>query len=153
MTIQGADLVAVFSGGLLEHIAQPTAPVQAGTATELDLELLDDVEEIIEEFHKTVTFWVYPDEDYDPATGQATQGDPTQYSKQVIPPYQIDLKYVDGDVIQAGDLLTGVPAKNIEFEPARGMSVTIDSNIWSVERVQPLYASERIVLYLLQLRK
>ena len=153
MTIQGADLVAVFSGGFLEQIDMPTAPVVSGTATEYDLEIFEAIEEILEEIYKTVTFWVYPNKAYDPSTGKTTQGDATQHSKKVIPPYAIDLKYVDGDVIKVGDLLTGVPAEGIEFTPARSMKVTIDSNIWTIERVQPLYASEQIVLYLLQLRK
>ena len=153
MTIQGADLVAVFSGGFLEQITTPTAPSVSGTATELDTELLEDVYDIIDELGKTVTFWAYGSDTYDPTTGKRTTGDATEYDKKVIPPYEIALRYVDGDVIKVGDLLTGVPAKDIEFTPIKGMSVTIGDDIWSIVRVSPIYSGERICLYLLQLRR
>jgi len=152
MTIQGADLVAVFSG-FLEAIDSPTAPTVSGTPTELDIELLEDVFDIIDEFGKTVTFWVYGSESYDPATGKNTTGDVTEYDKKVIPPYSVDLKYVNGDVIKAGDMLSGVPAKDIEFTPERGIKVSIDSGIWAIQRVSPIYSGEWIALYLFQLRK
>ena len=153
MTIQGADLVAVFSGGLLEHVAVPTAPVGAATSTVLDDELLEAVYDIIDEFGKIVTFWIYPDQDYDPTIGENTLGDPTQYSKKVIPPYQINLKYVDGKLIKLGDLLTGIAAQDIEFTPTLKMKITIDSNIWTIININPIYSGEQIALYLLQLRK
>ena len=153
MTMQGADLVAVFSGGFLEAIDSPIAPTVSGTATELDTELLEDVFEIIAEVGKTVTFWVYPGETYSPATGTSTPGDATQYPLKVIPPYSIDLKYVDGDLIKAGDMLSGVPAKDIEFTPAKGMSVTVGSDIWTIIQVSPIYSGEWICLYLFQLRR
>jgi hypothetical protein len=151
--IRGKDLIALMTGGALEYVESPTAPVGTGTATEFDLEMLDDVVEIIEEFHKTVTFWVYPDAVYAPETGVNSRGDAVQYSKQVMPPYQVELKYVDGDLIQAGDMLSGIPAKDIEFTLEKGMKVTIGSDIWTIVRVSPIYASEWIVLYLFQLRR
>lgn len=153
MTIRGADLVAVFSGGFLEAIDSPTAPTVSGTPTELDTELLEDVFDIIAELGKTVTFWVYGSETYNPATGKQTTGDATQYNLKVLPPYSIELKYVDGDVIKAGDMLSGVPAKDIEFTPARGMSVTLGDDIWVIKQVSPIYSGEWIALYLFQLRR
>jgi len=153
MSIQGADLVAVFSGGFLEAIDSPVAPSVSGTATELDIEMLEDVFEIIAEVGKTVTFWIYPGETYSPATGTITPGDATQYNLKAIPPYSIDLKYVDGDLIKAGDMLSGVPAKDIAFAPAKGIKVTVDDAIWEIIQVAPIYSGEWICLYLFQLRK
>ena len=153
MTMRGGDLVALFSGGWLEAIDSPTAPTVSGTPTELDTELLEDVFDIIDEFGKRVTFWVYGWAAYDPATGKETTGDATQYDKKVLPPYSVDLKYVDGDVIKAGDMLSGVSAKDIEFTPAKGIKVTVDDDIWAIQRVRPIYSGEWIALYLLQLRK
>lgn len=153
MTMQGADLVAVFSGGWLEQITTPTAPSVTGTATELDTDLLEAVEDIIDELGKTVSFWVYGSASYDVATGKQTTGDATEYEKKVIPPYEMELRYVDGDVVKIGDVMTGVPAKDIEFTPEKGMSVTIGSDIWVITRVSPIYSGEMICLYLMQLRK
>lgn len=153
MTIQGADLVAVFSAGFLEQITTPTAPSYSGTATELDTELREAVEDILDELGKTITFWVYGTNTYDPATGKQTTGDANQYNKKAIPPFPAELRYVNGDVIRAGDLFTGVAAKDIEFTPEQGMPVTIDSDIWAIEAVQPLRSGEQVCLYVLQLRK
>ncbi len=153
MTIRGGDLVAAFSGGFLEAIDSPSAPTVSGTPTELDEELLEDVFDLIDEVGKTVTFWVYGSETYDPVTGKRTTGDVTEFDLKVIPPYEVSLKYVDGDVVRIGDLLTGVPAKDIAFTPERGIRVTIDSSIWVIKRVGPIYSGERICLYLMQLRK
>ena len=140
-------------GGIIESVETPSAPTISGTPTELDLELLDDVYDLVDEIGKTVTFWVYGAATYDPATGKETTGDATQYNKKVIPPYEIELKYVDGDVVRTGDMVSGVPAKNIQFAPERGIKVTIDSAVWEIQRVSPIYSGERICLYLFQLRK
>jgi len=153
MTIQGADLVAVFSGGWLEQITTPTAPSVSGTATEFDNETLDAMEEVLEEIYTDVSFWIYGSASYDPTTGKNTTGDATEYEKHVIPPFNAELRYVDGDVIRRGDLFTGVAGKDIEFTPEEGISVTIGDDIWVVMAVQPIISGNRTPLYLLQLRK
>jgi hypothetical protein len=153
MTLKGGDLIAAFSGGWLEQIDSPSAPTVSGTPTELDEELLDDVYDLIDELGKTVTFWLYGSDSYNPATGKQSTGDATQYNLKVIPPYEVELKYVDGDLVRIGDLVSGVPAKNIQFIPERGIKVTIDSAIWEIMRVTPIYSGEWICLYLFQLRK
>lgn len=152
-SFKGGDLIAMLFGGIIESVDTPSAPTVSGTPTELDSEMLEEVDEIIAEFGKTVTFWVYGSEVYDPVTGKTSTGDATQYNKKVIPPYEVALRYVDGDLIQVGDMLTGVAAKDIEFTPAKGMKVTIDSAIWVIQRVAPIYSGEWIPLYLLQLRR
>jgi hypothetical protein len=153
MTLKGGDLIAAFSGGWLEQIDSPSAPTVSGTPTELDEELLDDVYDLIDELGKTVTFWLYGSDSYNPATGKQSTGDATQYNLKVIPPYEVELKYVDGDLVRIGDLVSGVPAKNIQFIPERGIKVTIDSAIWEIMRVTPIYSGEWICLYIFQLRK
>lgn len=153
MTIAGNDLMALITGGALEYIADPSAPVISGTPTELDTDLRNSVEEIIEELGKTVTFWIYGSESYDPTTGTNTPGDPTQYNKKVVPPYDVDLRYIDGDLVRAGDMLSAVAAKDIEFTPERGIRVTVDSEIWVIVAVKPIRSGEQICMYLLVLRK
>ncbi len=153
ISFRGGDLYAMLFGGIIESVESPTAPTVTGTPTELDTEMLEAVDEIIEELGKTVTFWLYGSQTYDPETGKRTTGDATQYNKKVIPPYEVALRYVDGDLIHAGDLLTGVPAKDIEFTPEKGTKVTIGSDVWVIVRVSPIYSGERIALYLLQLRR
>jgi len=153
MTIQGADLVAVFSGGWLEAIDSPSAPVLPGTPTELDLEFLDFVEEILDEIYADATFWLYGTDSYDPTTGKQTTGDVTPYAKKIIPPYEFDLRYVDGDLIKVGDAWTGVAGKDIEFTLKKGIRVTIGSDIWTIQRIKPICSGNRNPLYLLHLRR
>ncbi len=153
MSLRGYDLMSLVTGGVLEHVSEPTAPSVSGTPTEFDTELLEDVLDIIDEMGKTVTFWVYPEADYDPTTGEGSLGEAVQYSKKVIPPYEVDLKYIYADVAQAGDMLTGIAASGLEFTPTNGIKITIDSCIWTAVRVIPIYANEMIVLYILQLRR
>jgi len=153
LSFKGGDLIAMLFGGIIESVESPSAPTVSGTPTELDIELIDDVYDLINELGKTVTFWVYGSETYDPTTGKQSTGDATQYNKKVIPPYEVELKYVDGDFIRIGDMISGVPAKDIQFTPERGIKVTIDSAVWEIKRVSPIYSGERICLYLFQLRK
>ena len=153
MTFKGGDLIAMLFGGIIESVDTPSAPTVSGTPTELDEELLEDVYDIIAELGKTFTFWVYGSDTYNPATGKQSTGDATPYDLKVIPPYQVELKYVNGDLIKAGDLLSVVPAKDIKFTPERGIRVTVDSAVWVIERVSPIYSGEWICLYLFQLRK
>ena len=150
---KGGDLYAMLFGGIIESVDTPSAPTVSGTPTELDTELLEDVYDIIDEFGKVVTFWVYGSAVYDPLTGKETLGDATQYNLKVIPPYSVELRYVDGDLIKAGDMLSGVPSKDILFTPVKGMSVSVGSDIWTIERVSPVYSGEWICLYLFQLRR
>jgi len=155
MTIQGGDLVALFTGGWLE-IAEagtvPTPPTVSSTNTALDTKMLAKAIKIINKLGKTVIFTMYPAASYDATTGKTTQGDSVSYSKKVIPPYDVELKYVDGDLIKVGDMLSGVAASGIEFTPANGAMVTIDSQVWEIVRVSPVYSGEQVALYLLQLR-
>jgi hypothetical protein len=153
LSFKGGDLTAMLFGGIIESVESPSAPTISGTPTELDEELLDDVYDIIAELGKTVTFWLYGSDSYNPATGKQSTGDATQYNLKVIPPYEVELKYVDGDLVRIGDLVSGVPAKNIQFIPERGIKVTIDSAIWEIMRVTPIYSGEWICLYIFQLRK
>lgn len=155
MTLQfkGGDLFAMLFGGTIESVESPTAPTVSGTPTELDIELLPDVFDIIQELGKTVTFWVYPEATFDPITGTRSSGDAIQYHKKVYPPDDVNLRYVDGDLIKVGDMVTGVAAKDIEFIPSRGMRVTIDDSIWVIHHVSPIRSGEWIVLYGLYLRR
>jgi len=123
------------------------------TPTTLDTEFLTDADELIEELGKTAKFWVYARDDYNPATGKVERGTPTIYTQKVIPPYEVDHQWVDGDVIQTGDMKSGVAAKDLEFKPARGMVMVVDAETWKVVKVKPVYAGELVVLYELFLRR
>jgi len=153
MTIQGGDIVALFSGGWLESVGTPIPPSGDGTPTVLDTRMGKTVDRLITKYGKAATFWVYPDAEYDPAIGKKASGDAAQYSKKIIPPYAYEEKWINGDTIRAGDMRTGVAGKDIEFEPAKGMKITFGDQVWTIVLVSPVYTGERIALYLMQMRK
>jgi len=154
-TIQGNDLIAMLTGGALElrdPSTPPDAPILSGTATELDTEVLADVLEVLNEYGKEAVFTAYPGAAYDPTTGDGAPGTAWQYSHRIIPPDAVALQYVNGDTIRVGDMITGVAASGIEFTPTNAVKVTIDSVMWSIVHVAPVYSGQRIALYVLQLR-
>ncbi|MEN6306678.1 MAG: hypothetical protein ABFD91_02890 [Anaerohalosphaeraceae bacterium] len=109
---------------------------------------------LIESQGKTVTFRLYPTAAYNPATGETTLGDAVDYPRKIIPPYPYHSKYIDGDLVQVGDMQTGVAAFGLEFVPEPStMKVIIDSKEWKIIHVQPVYSKEQVVLYMLQLRR
>jgi len=154
-TIEGNDLIAMLTGGSLElrdPSTPPDTPTLSGTATELDTEVLADVLEVLNEYGKEAVFTAYPASAYDPTTGEGAPGAAWEYSHRIIPPDAVALQHVDGDTIQSGDMVTGVAASGIEFTPSTAVKVTIDSVMWSIVRVAPVYSGQRIALYVLQLR-
>lgn len=103
---------------------------------------------------KTVTFRTYPDSVYDPTTGETTLGDAVDYQKKIIPPYPYKAGYIDGDLIKASDMQTGIAAYGLDFTPEPSDTrVIIDSKEWKIMNVQPVYSKEQVVLYMLQLRR
>lgn len=121
--------------------------------TQLDTVFLPLATELLTEYGKAATFHAYTGGSYTPSTGTGSPGSETQYSKKIIPPYNVDLSFVDGDTIRVGDMMTGLAAENLEFTPVEGMKVTVESQAWSVVKVQPVYSGESIALYQLILRR
>lgn len=153
MSIKGHDIISLATGGVLEWQAEPIAPVVSGNPTKLDIKMRAKVVSVLNKLGKILTFWIYPAGSYDPATGDYTSGDAQQYNMKAIPPYAFEIKYIDGDVVRLGDLQTGIAAKNIEFTPQPGIKVTINSELWAVLRVAPIYSGEQVAMYMLHLRK
>ena len=152
--VSSFDPTPMLSGGTLDRINEEAVSPYIPTAyTALDISLSPKVLDIIDRLGKTVVFHNYTEEVYDPTVGERIQGNSTDYSLKVIPPYEYALKYIDGDIIKIGDMQTGVPSSGLEFEPRQGMKVTIDEIVWQVIRTKPIYSGERIALYMLQLRK
>lgn len=152
--VSSADPTPSLSGGVLDGVnTESDAPAIPASPTDLDDEMIPEVYSIIQELGKTAVFHNYTEEFYDPATGDRAQGNPTNYSLRVIPPYAYELKYINGDIIKVGDMQSGVAASGLEFTPRQGMKVTIDSTVWQIVRTNPIYSGERIALYMLQLRK
>lgn len=152
--VSSFDPTPMLSGGVLDRINEEAVSPYIPTAyTALDIKLSPKVLSIINRLGKTAIFHNYTEEVYDPTVGERLQGNSTDYSQKVIPPYEFALKYIDGDIIKTGDMQTGIASSGLEFEPRQGMKVTIDDVIWQIIKTKPIYSGERIALYMLQLRK
>ena len=123
------------------------------TPTDLDIELLPEVLEIINEVGKTVDFITYPSQSFSVATGSRTDGTPVTYSRKIIPPYNFDQRMIDGDVIQYGDMQTGVAGQDLGFVPARGTHLEVDGVRWTIQKITPIMSGELTALYMIQLRQ
>ena len=121
--------------------------------TEIDDKLLADVYTIAQTYGKSVVFTIRDAQSYNPATGKVSTGGATAITLNVTPPAQFELRYVDGDMIRERDVKVTVPAKNLTFTPDLGHNVTIDSEVFDVVTVNPLYSGANICAYEVQLRQ
>jgi len=102
---------------------------------------------------KTVTITIPASETYVPTTGGVTLGANQPYSVKATPPEPYESRYVNGDTIHADDMRIFIAAKDLEFTPAKGQTVTIDTLKWRIVKVSPVYSGELVALYELQLRR
>ncbi|RKY09813.1 MAG: hypothetical protein DRP56_02105 [Planctomycetota bacterium] len=128
--------------------------VVSANATEMDETFVPLAVEMLDEFGKAAVIKTYPDGAYDPTAGETVVGDMVSYAKNIMPPYPYEQKYIDGDVIQVGDLQTALAGNGLEFTPEPGLTViVIDTLEWNIVNMMPLYSGEQIALFMLQLRK
>ena len=152
MTISSGDIIALMSSGVLRTV-ETTTLEPLGEITIIDKKVLPKVVNILQKYGKQIDYYVYDAYDFDETTGTGTPGAETVTRKYSIPPYEVEMKYVDRDLVQVGDMLTGVAGLGLEFTPENGIEVRFDSQIWRVVRYQPIYSGQKIALFLFQLRK
>ena len=121
--------------------------------TALDDKLVPKALTMITNFGKNATFKVIAGADYDPLTGEVSQDGTSNIVRKIIPPMTYERKFIDGEIVQDGDLMTGIAASGLTFTPTDGMTVSFDNTSWKIVNVQPVYSGELIALYELQLRQ
>ena len=115
--------------------------------------MIPRVRTIVRKLGIDATFTVISGDAYDPTTGDKSAGTPTDYTKKITPFEMYDEKYIDGDVVKAGDVRVLLPANSLEFDPKTGMDVVVALNKYKVIHQKPIYTGEQIGLYDLQLRR
>lgn len=124
-------------------------------ATELDTEFRAMALETIAEVGKPVSWTsrTQDSSDYSPSTGV---GSPTEtaYTVTVTPPQEFDpasmrtsKQFAPSNVSISGELYVMVAASGLQFVPASGDFVEIDSEVWSVVGVQRVYSGELVCAY------
>ena len=156
LTIQTFNLVADVPDIQIQNLVAggSVSGVISANDTEFDREFVPLALEMINEFGKVVAIKYYPDAAYDPTIGETSEGDFTSYTKKVIPPYPYEQKFVDGDIVRAGDVQTGIAGSGLEFVPEPGLTkIIIDTLVWNIVNMKPIYSGEQIALFILQLRR
>jgi len=124
--------------------------------TILDDKLLPKVDIIIDKFGKVASLREnFADGDYTAATG-AVFGIPASHSVKVTPPFPYEHKYIDGDLIEQGDMQVLLSAKALTDDsvpdPQNGWRLTIDTQTFHVISTSKIYSGESIAAWQLQLR-
>lgn len=98
----------------------------------------------------TATVRAFPDVNFTPATNTVHQGDVSEYSVKVVPPYKyVKEAYKQTTLITFGKGLTGVANHNLEFEVKTGLIIVINNREWTVVSVTPISDSSGIIMYTL----
>jgi hypothetical protein len=141
----------VGNEGRIGNIVEGTPSTSTDTDTDLDTELVPEVLALINELGKQAVFHVPGTETYDPTTGDVTRVD-SNYTKRVTPPEGYNEKFIDGDLIRAGDKKIYVAASGLGFTPKAGHKVTLDAVVWKVHKATPIYTGKQVAVWELQIR-
>jgi len=105
---------------------------------------------LIGDLGKSATFRRVPSS-YDPVAGETTENHEDTPVSVALEAYSV--RQQDGTLVQVGDLQATVPAQLLDDAPTTSDRLLIDGEAWSVQRVNPVYAGERAVIYQLQVRR
>lgn len=109
------------------------------------------VAEIISDKGKTVVYKAVS-KSYSRETGGTTET-VTSTTVKVSPPEPYATRFVDGDLIKVGDTSVLLADYGSEITPNEGDKITIDSEDWTIVRVEKTYSGELVAAWGLQLRK
>jgi hypothetical protein len=118
---------------------------------ELSDNLLPGVAELTQALGKSITFQTVV-KTGNPATGAVSESSAADHVV-VAPIFNVEERYLKGDLIRDSDMQTIVAAQGLTFTPVRGMRVTVGSEIWETIRIDPIYADTEVVAYLIFLRR
>jgi len=119
-------------------------------ATALDTKILPRVLALVARFGRDVAFTAAPTY-AGPTTGGSSAGASLATVKAVVGAYE--LRYVDGDVIKAGDLRLLIAGSGLSFTPSAGQTCSVDSQTWKVVAVRPISSGEQNAAWELQVRR
>lgn len=116
--------------------------------TELDLEMIPEVQLILDEFGKTATLCTSNDT-FDSQGTIAQQ--PNSQQVKIVPPDPLYLEFLPGTTMQHGRSATFVAAQKLTLAIKIGMTLKIDNTTFTVIAFNPVYSGESICMYALGL--
>lgn len=122
--------------------------------TELDTELIPAVFDCIEEFGKSISFVTETTPGvYSALTGETTGEVESTVVRKVTPPEAANERFIDGDVVKRGDLVTFVAAKDLTFTVINGMKILFDGDTFKVVQVTKIYSGDDVALIQIFIRR
>lgn len=120
--------------------------------TALDDRMRQVALDLIETFGKVVTY-TPTTRARNESTGETPETPGTPVALKVSPPEKFSRKLVDGNAIKKDDLQISLAAKDLAFTPVLNDLVTIDTVVYSVTDVNPVFSGEQEAIWTLQLRR
>lgn len=90
---------------------------------------------------------------FDPSSGSRGAGSTSTQAVKATPPGDYRRYFGQSARITAEDLQIGVAAAEFEGEPLLDSQVTIDTRVYAVTAVQPVYSGDQVCLWLLNLHR
>lgn len=90
---------------------------------------------------------------FNPATGERSAGSMSSQAVKSTPPGDYRRYFSQSARISAEDLQIGVAAAEFEGEPLLDSQVTIDTRVYAVTAVLPVYSGDQVCLWLLNLHR
>jgi len=95
--------------------------------------------------------------EYDPVEGTAGPDVTTTYPIKASPPESFSMEYIDGTLVQRGDIQITIAAASLPFAPALASSDTsdaieLDGTTYGILHVSAGYAGPDVAIYKVQAR-
>lgn len=120
-------------------------------ATTLDTTIRPKVVALLALYGTAVAFTDKPGS-YSRATGAASAG-ASLGSVQATPPEGYESRYVDGDVVKAGDSRIYIAGQGLTFTPAAGQKFAVGGITYHVVSAKPIYSGDQVAAWEVQGRR
>lgn len=102
---------------------------------------------LINKFGKTVSFNVVSGESYDPTTGGTTGASSSTVNRKISPPSPVSFLLDAFPNAKPGTAECFVAASGLTFTPSVNQQLTIDSVVWTITELMPIYSGDDIAAY------
>lgn len=121
--------------------------------TELDRDLIPEVDEILDTLGKQALFYVPGSETYSPLTSEKTESGVQGYIVRITPPEPFAEEEQNGNEIMSGDMKTFIADQDLQFTPVHDMVVGIDNVKWKIKYIDKVYSGMFKCGWILGLRR
>jgi len=121
--------------------------------TELDDRLVPKALELLEKFGFDATLTVESAGTFNHATNKVTGKSVSTQVRKISPPFPVEDKFIDGDVLKSGDQETYIANSGLTIVPVNGMKFIIDGEEWKSIQTDPLRSGQLIAAWRIRIRR